>query len=364
LVINLLNKIIGFYKNPFNYFNHLLDTKYFYFHKIVCISTNKLILVFSWYLNLSNIIFKKKIINNERTIHIKTYISRYYETFSVYNKFRKRLFIEILKNSEKIYDKDFIFSANLELSAYSDFNGKKVTKEELFKKSIEQENVKRLNIIREIFENKNILILGPSKVSKRINYEKYDLICICNNNPIDINKKFKGQKGFNLKKVVLFSNVAYFKRNFEKFNNYKLLIREILVKPPIKSSFANFLSPSELMNNDHGPMGIQNMCYTSFIGNAQNIFITGVNAYVKNTIYRDGIKSYKKNLQHYTNNLRRHEPISNFCFLKNLFIMDIVKGDEICSKVFSLNPDEYAKKLDETFNSLIYKPIFSNFRSL
>ena len=116
------------------------------------------------------------------------------------------------------------------------------------------------------------------------------------------------------------------------------MIREILVKPPIKSSFENFLSPSELMNNDHGPMGIQNICYTLFIGNAQNIFITGVNAYLGNTIYRNGIKSYKNNLQHYSNNLRRHEPISNFCFLRNLFIMDIVRGDEIFSKVFSLNP--------------------------
>ena len=44
--------------------------------------------------------------------------------------------------------------------------------------------------------------------------------------------------------------------------------------------------------------------------------------------------------------------------------MNVITGDEVFSKVFGLDPEEYSRKLDETFKSKRYKPIFSNFRSL
>ena len=110
-------------------------------------------------------------------------------------------------------------------------------------------------------------------------------------------------------------------------------------------------------------MGLQNMVYTAFLGQSKEIFVTGMNAYADSKIYRKGVKSYGNNLQHYSNNIRRHEPISNFCLIKNFVKMKIVGGDENFLRVFNLSPEEYAKKLDENLNSLGYKPLLSDYES-
>ena len=115
--------------------------------------------------------------------------------------------------------------------------------------------------------------------------------------------------------------------------------------------------PSGLLCNDYGPMGVQNMLYSIFLGGAESIYVTGVTGYLGDEIYRLGVKTYTDNKQHYANNIRRHEPISNFCFIKNFIDLGLCSGDESFLSIFNNDINKYCNSLDKLYSSYTFKQI-------
>ena len=149
--------------------------------------------------------------------------------------------------------------------------------------------------------------------------------------------------------------IAYYFEFF--FSSPSTITLPIFVKPMIDSVFPKFVMPNGLLYNDYGPTGVQHMLYSIFLGEAESIYVTGVTGYLGEEVYRSGIKTYSDNKQHYTNNIRRHEPISNFCFVKNFVDLGLCSGDESFLKVFNNDVYGYCKSLDKSYPGYIYKRI-------
>jgi hypothetical protein len=96
-------------------------------------------------------------------------------------------------------------------------------------------------------------------------------------------------------------------------------------------------------------MGAQNVVYSVLAGGADSMFVVGVTGFVGRDKFRVGIKEYEPNLQHYSNILRRHEPISNFIFLRILLKASLIDGDEEFRNIFSLSCSSYCDLLDKEY---------------
>ena len=373
IFLKIYRKINILINNPLLSFDNLLDSKYYKFHKLIL---KIFLLLINFYLLLFKLTKYNLLISSYKNydyrkiikfyplffFQIKTYYCQYYESFNNYYYFRNLLLNKLLEDPQIQSQPLKIFSIEQEL--YCDkvsknlvLNQKKIL--EYYLKIQSKTNIK---ILENIFKNKKVLIFGPSNISNKIDFTKYDLICLLNNNPHKLYKEFKDNIGFDMKKIILFVNIAYFIRNKGILNKYK--INKVLIKPPNKGDFINFLTPSKILLNNYGPMGIQNVVYTVLLGRASNIFITGVTAYLGEQIYRGNIKSYDENRQHFSNNLRRHEPYSNFAFIKNLLDLRLIDGDTKFLEIFKQSIKDYSLALDKNYEKLTYDLIFSDFRSL
>ena len=366
-----------FIENPIRYFDNLLDTKYWKLHKKILLIPYIISLIFT-NINNKNLFFFdcekknnfliKQIKNliyylNFSILFIKFYYERYYGSFYQYSIAREKYlrFVKFYNNKNSYLNKKNTF----ELNSYSKIKSLRKIWEDLLKAENhitanfnafnKKEFKSSSNNMRSIFRDKKVLIIGPSEFDESIEFEKYDLICLANTFYKDlIGKKIKKEQ------IIIFSNISYFSRNKKKLIDFRKSVNNVLIKPPLKGDFINFLTCDHLLNNNYGPMAMQNLILSIILGQAKSLFITGVNAYIGKVVYRKGIKNFEKNLLQYNNQIRRHEPLSNFCFIKNIYQLNLIEGDKEFKKVFSLSPREYCKKLDEIYKGLEYKLIRKN----
>jgi len=258
----------------------------------------------------------------------------------------------LVKNLD--YENYDLSEAKFELYAYSNKKDKKDAMVEMLKNQIANENDNRISNLRKIFSGKKVLVLGPSKISKSIKLEDFDLIAVSNTKLITVTNNLV----FDDSNFVIFINQGYFYRNKFKLIDEAKTVSAIFVKPSvIDSSFPKFLIPNGLMFNDCGPMGVQNILYSIYAGEAKSIFVTGVTGYLGEKIHRQGIKTYSGNKQHISNNIRNHEPIGNFSFIKNFVDLDLCSGDETFLKIFKNDIKNYCKNLDELYSNYLFKRI-------
>lgn len=355
-----IKHIARFIDNPKRFFDNLLESRYWKIHKIFLLFPYLISLIFNK-IKINKLLKHNKNKKNNNfyikeikdffyniiflMLKINCYYERYYGSFYKYSISREKVLrFKKFKNKKKCYlYKKYIF----ELNSYSKINSLKQIWDDLLNK---KEFNTSSNHIKNIFEKKKVLIIGPSEYDESIDLEKFDLICF----PKISDNKFLIQK-IKKNKIIIFSNNSYYLKNKNKLIDLKNSINNILIKPPLKGEFINFLTCDHLLNNDYGAMGIQNMIFSIILGKAENIFITGVNAYVGKVIYRKDYKNYDNNLSQFNNDLRRHEPLSNFCFIKNIYQLNLIDGDDEFKEVFRLSPKSYCRKLDEIYLGFKYR---------
>ena len=220
-------------------------------------------------------------------LELTSHYHRYYGKFEKYFELKKILLNNLVRDSDhKNYD---LSGARFELYAYSNKNDEKDAMIEILKDQISKENDNRISNLKIIFAGKKVLILGPSKISKSIKFEDFDLIAFANSKLTAINDLAVIDDN----KIVMFINQGYFYRNKFKLLDEAKNVAAIFVKPSIiNPPFPKFVIPNGLMYNDGGPMGVQNMLYSIFAGAAESIYIAGVTGYLGDEVYRSGIKTY------------------------------------------------------------------------
>ena len=250
-------------------------------------------------------------------LELASYYHRYYGKFEKYFELKKVLLNNLIRYSNHdIYDSS---GAKFELYAYSNKKDEKDAMIKIIKYQIAKENDNRISNLKNIFTEKKVLILGPSKISKSINFKDFDLVAVANNN------------------LVMFINQGYFYRNKFKLLDEAKKVAAIFVKPSIiDPSFPKFVIPNGLMYNDCSPMGVQNILYSIYAGGAKSIYVTGITGFLGEEIFRQGIKTYSDNRQHISNNIRNHEPIANFCLIQNFVNLDLCSGDETFLKILKM----------------------------
>ncbi len=327
------------------YLNKIIDTKFIIIHRIFLYLLEKIYYFFNEYVLIEQSKFIKELLPFAAQYH------RYYGEFESYFKLKNRLLINL--NHEAQLRNIDISEVKFELYAYSDNKDKKNKMLKAIKDEVAKENIQRIKELKKVFSKKKVLIMGPSKITNSIKLEKFDLIALANTKLIgSFNKKVIDDS-----KIVMFVNLGYYYRNEIRLRNNINNVAAIFVKPMIDSSFPKFIMPNKLMYNDYGPMGMQNMIYSIYAGEAKSIYVTGVTGYLGDEIYRDGIKTYRDNFQHYSNNIRRHEPISNFCFIKNFVDLGLCSGDETFLKIFNNDVYRYCISLDKLYSNYIFKRI-------
>ena len=274
---------------------------------------------------------------------------RYYSDFSSYLELKKRLLNNLkLERSSEYFASS---SVNFEFCGYSGINKNKEETLKVLKNEIKKDDSQSIINLKKIFYNKKVLLMGPSNISRKIKLENFDLVVLSNTKDISHpGKKLKDSQ------YVIFINIGYYNRNSSKLLNIAERVAAIFIKPIVgQLVFPKFVIPNNLLCNDYGPMGVQNMLYSIYLGGADSIYVTGVNGYLGDEVYRPGVKTYTDNKQHYANNIRRHEPISNFCFIKNFIDLGLCTGDDSFLRVFNNDIHEYCNGLDELYSSYTYK---------
>jgi len=285
-------------------------------------------------------------------LELASYYHRYYGKFEKYFELKKVLLNNLIRYSNhNIYDSS---GAKFELYAYSNKKDEKDAMIKIIKYQIAKENDNRISNLKNIFTEKKVLILGPSKISKSINFKDFDLVAVANTKLITTTSTLAVDDN----NLVMFINQGYFYRNKFKLLDEAKKVAAIFVKPSIiDPSFPKFVIPNGLMYNDCSPMGVQNILYSIYAGGAKSIYVTGITGFLGEEIFRQGIKTYSDNRQHISNNIRNHEPIANFCLIKNFVNLDLCSGDETFLKIFKNDIKKYCISLDEQYSCYIFNRI-------
>lgn len=261
--------------------------------------------------------------------------SQYYRSFYSYY-FTKKKFCELLFFRNSILQKRHNFECIYFTS---------VDSRQPFSDIFPLANHQQIAISRilHIFYGKKVLILGPAQDINSYQIADFEVVCLLNSYPfaVELSQEYPHIL------FVCFTNIGYYRRNHHKFltSSSNLLC---LIKPPLTSPlFHNYCVPSNHMIFG-GSMGVQCVLYTLLHCSPNEIYLTGVNAYLQNS-YKPGIKNYTPNTLHMINNLRRHEPISNYLFLRFCVLSNLVQTDPISYSFLTLPLDEYCKRLDDSY---------------
>ena len=333
--------------------DRLLDTKLSYFHRSFLFLAEKKYKLLSRYNQFNESKVAKFLL--PFALHYR----RYYSDFTSYLELKRRLLHNLKsEGSSEYFDSSGV---NFEAYGYSKINKNKKEIVKVLKDVVAKEDSKSIKKLKKFFYNKKVLLMGPSKISPKINLENFDLIAVSNTKAIS----HPGKKTLEDNRYVIFVNIGYYNRNAAKLVNTAEHVAAIFIKPIVDQLvFPKFVMPNGLLCNDYGPMGVQNMLYSIFLGGAESIYVTGVTGYLGDEVYRSGVKTYTDNKQHYANNIRRHEPISNFCFIKNFIDLGLCSGDGNFLRIFNNDIHEYCNGLDKLYSSYTYKRIdISNLHS-
>ena len=333
--------------------DRLLDTKFWYFHRSFLFFAEKNYQLLYNYAQFNESKVAKILLPFALHYH------RYYSDFKNYLELKRRLLNDLkLEGSSNYFDSTGV---SFESYGYSEINKNKKETLKVLKDVVAKENFESIKKLKKIFYNKKVLLMGPSKISSKITLENFDLIAVSNTQAIS----HSGKKTLENNRYVIFVNIGYYNRNAANLVNTAEDVAEIFIKPVVDQlAFPKFVMPNGLLCNDYGPMGVQNMLYSIFLGEAESIYVTGVTGYLGDEVYRSGVKTYTDNKQHYSNNIRRHEPISNFCFIKNFINLGFCSGDNNFLRIFDNDINEYCNGLDKLYSSYTYRRIdISNLHS-
>lgn len=276
--------------------------------------------------------------------------SRYYDAFTVYYRHR-RLYLKLILLSKCA---NLFTCCKHELLLDDSYTRSDEFHDSLFHEAFEITFTENYLQLLSLFSRKRILVYGPGLINnKNVIFSDYDIICVPNSldDTIPVNMR---------EKTVIFVNNAFYNRNKHAFELLNGSVKAIVLKIPVPdSSHPHLISCEKLLFNNYGPLALTNMLYTISMANPASISVYGFDAYSTNTAYRSNIKDYSPNIQHYSNNLRLHEPFSNFSFVRALGLSGIVKWDNFNDTVFSHTPKAYARMLDISLQAKPFKP-FAN----
>ena len=72
----------------------------------------------------------------------------------------------------------------------------------------------------------------------------------------------------------------------------------------------------------------------------------------KNLYTNKYIKSINRSIKNTPISVRIHEPISNFLFLKNMYLDDFIIPDSLTKNILNMSKHEYAKSLDRNLGAM------------
>ena len=275
------------------------------------------------------------------------------------------LAIKFIKTKKKLKIRTNHTKQLKEIEEYSKFlltNGKKK-----IKKISDIADKKYLKFI----SKSEMLIVGPLKININKSYHN-KVIVITNDLYLPKDKKNNFIVYFNLSvgHRILASYHNYLKNKqikkileildtyfFSCFKSNELI--EINKKKIIKDKWYDnkriFFKADSILLNSVGPNMIQNITYDLLIHNPKKISLTGVSFYLEKILYDKnyikrksligfGKRNYKKKIVYHQ--LKKHDPISNFTFIRNLWKRKIINVTDDVKKILELSEASYSLKLD------------------
>lgn len=201
-----------------------------------------------------------------------------------------------------------------------------------------------------IIENSKILVLGPSSAHKNLKiYKNYKIIKtnFFNYSPnknliIYFNGRTVSKKTNQVAKSIL--NTKFTNIKSQKF------IQKIKKTTKKKLNLRIFNQPSNLMLNKYGPTLIQSIVYDLFFYKPSKIFINSISFFLGNRLYKpEYVFQKEREDKSFALRVRRHDPFSNFCFMRNLFLLKKFQTTNKIKKILELSELHYAEKLDKKF---------------
>ena len=281
--------------------------------------------------------------------------SRYYSSFVDYCKIRL-IYLRLRHLDRSCSQPDSSVFPFLQELLVKDNQASTAYLSHLLSKEIENNDLPpNIDYLRDLFQDKSIMIQGPGHIDfSSFDYNSYDLICLPNSLSKDFPSEFYN-------KVVLFVNNAFYARNRERFNDILPSLKTALLPlPDPRSSLSCIANCNHLLFNNYGPIAFTRILYTLLLSAPLRVDTYGFDAYSNPIAYRDDIKNYSHNPQHYSNNLRIHEPFSNFAFARFIGLSQLLNWSNFESTVFSKTTIDYSKMLDVSLSSLPYRPTKGN----
>lgn len=289
------------------------------------------------------------------TLHLSIMYLRYFGTLSDYARKRTEGLTSFLRHNRN--KKNSLCYASISFEVISGSN-RRAECLKILEETLSQEDPKAVSGLREIFYQRNIVIVGPSPSATKINFQDYDICVTANTLPPLV-------RGLCPSKIARFVNIGYMLRNRNQLVNEVDSYLAIFVKPglpienPFRAATRYFISPTRLMYNDYGPMGLQNLLYSVLAGQCKKVYVTGFTGYIGGQAYADGVKSYSsEEYQYILSQIRRHEPMSNFNFVKKILELGLCDGDALFKDVFSMSPVDYAAELGKQYKNYSYRASF------
>lgn len=284
----------------------------------------------------------KKEINNKRnsTQKVKFYLEK-----RQYNTAKKIIKVD------KWYESDDI--ARLEMSWFVHKKNKIEESNKIFKK-INQINNNEKYLIKNI-SGKSIAVIGPCEkdISDDEIINRHDVI-ITVNNYIELNNNRIEQYAY--------YGIRREKRDLDRIRKAYDHVDLISVKGDdnlqycqdidVNNKIRKCFQPTNIMYNDYGPNMIPIIAYDLYYNGAERIFLYGVNMYAGKDLYSNKYTKHKRNIKNTPISVRIHEPISNFMFIKNMYLDGFIIPDSVTRNILNMNKHEYVRSLDRNLGTM------------
>lgn len=110
-----------------------------------------------------------------------------------------------------------------------------------------------------------------------------------------------------------------------------------------------FFNANNLLLNNYGATGVQNVVYDLILHHPKNIYLKGVTFFLGKKLYPSYYLGPKLNIKNLAFSIKTHEPFSNFIFVKNLWKKKIIKASKQVEDILKLSELKYARRLDRQY---------------
>ena len=192
-----------------------------------------------------------------------------------------------------------------------------------------------------LFTQKNIIIIGPL-YNGNYNFEKYDTIIFIKSQPKEVLLKCSK------KNIIVYFNSSNIRnKNFKKFyDEYFNSVNLFKVKDQVNYDKCKLINKNPFLLSG-GPMMLQNILFDIIIKNPSKIYISGFNFYCSEKMYNDNYQSIKwyEDVFYIRKSFALHDLISNFLFVKNIYLKNLIEADDLGTGVLNLTLKEYFKRI-------------------